>query len=99
MHHVLDFDRQRAPRFGEAMGQILDVADEGPRDITSRLARLEQRIRRGIDDGSLNRVEADQAMRTLESIRRDEAMLAARLDRLGEQLRAERREQRDDRRY
>ena len=29
--HVLDFDRQCAPRFGEAVGQILDVGDEGPR--------------------------------------------------------------------
>jgi hypothetical protein len=28
VHHVLDFDRQCAPRLGEAMSKILDVGDE-----------------------------------------------------------------------
>ena len=30
MHHVLDFDRQGAASLGEAIGQVLDVGDEGP---------------------------------------------------------------------
>ena len=84
------------------------------RDIRSRIERLDDRIRRGVETGSLNRTEADQANRILASIRRDdrmmrsrngslrprdEAMLTQRLDRLGETLREERREQREERRY
>jgi hypothetical protein len=31
VHHVLDFDRQCAPRLSEAISKILDVGDERPR--------------------------------------------------------------------
>lgn len=62
------------------------------RDLADRIARLEQRIRRGIDDGSLNRMEANQALRSLDAIRRDEAMLSDRVDRLSRQLRIDRRD-------
>lgn len=46
----------------------------------------------------MSRMEANQALRSVESLRREEAMLSARVDRLTEQLRADRRGQRDDRR-
>ncbi len=47
VHHVLDFDRQRAARLGEAMGQVLDVGDEG-----ARLGRRRFRfVERFGDDG------------------------------------------------
>lgn len=57
-----------------------DVAYQGrgtwtgaPADIRARTAWLDQRIRRGLDDGSLNRGEGKRALRTLNDIRRDEA--------------------------
>ena len=67
-------------------------------DLGARITRIEERIRRRIDNGSMSRMEANQALRTVEALRRDEAMLSARVDRLNEQLRADRRDQRDDRR-
>ena len=43
VHHVLDFDRQCAASVGEAMGQILDVGDEG-----ARLGRAALQVRRTV---------------------------------------------------
>lgn len=42
-------------------------------DIASREAWLDQSIRRGMDDGSLSRGDADRALRSLNGIRREEA--------------------------
>jgi hypothetical protein len=47
-------------------------ADTRP-DIASREAWLDQSIRRGMDDGSLSRGDADRALRSLNGIRREEA--------------------------
>ena len=47
VHHVLNFDRQCAARVGEAVGQILDVGDEGARLGRGRF-RFVERFR---DDG------------------------------------------------
>ncbi len=65
-----------------AGGYGRDVAYEGrdiwagaPLDIRQRESWLEQRIRRGMDDGSLNRFEANRALRELFQIRREEASL------------------------
>jgi hypothetical protein len=83
------------------------------RDVLARIDRMDQRIRRGFDDGSLNRREAREVSRDLQSIRdeaaslrtrsgrlrpRDEEALNDRLDRLSDRLRAERRDRDDDRR-
>ena len=72
------------------------------RDIDSRLARAEQRIRTGADSGTLARSDARQDLGELNSIRRqesdlrredgrlsesDDAMLQARLDRLNDRVR------------
>jgi|WetSurMetagenome_2_1015567.scaffolds.fasta_scaffold77623_2 hypothetical protein len=72
------------------------------RDVDGRAARLEQRIRISADNGSLSRADADRDLRSLTSIRRQEAdlrggdgqlspqsdaMLQARLDRLSDRLR------------
>ena len=46
---------------------------EASADIRSRQAWLDQRIRRGLNDGSLTRMEADRALRELAMIRRQEA--------------------------
>jgi hypothetical protein len=62
------------------------------RDLEDRIDRLEQRIRREMDDGSLDRGEANRALRSLDAIRRDEASLTDRLDRLSDQLRIDRRD-------
>jgi len=56
----------------------------GSRDFQSRVARLDQRIRRGIDDGSLSRMEANRAQRELSSIRREEARMPHRRGRLNQ---------------
>jgi hypothetical protein len=48
--------------------------DNGSRaDVRSRFDRLDQRIRAGLDDGSLNRMDGRRAMRTLSNIRREES--------------------------
>jgi hypothetical protein len=60
------------------------------RSLEDRIAWLDRRIRRGINDGSLNRLEANQALRSLDGIRRDEEELAGRVDGLTEQLRMDR---------
>ncbi|HET6970979.1 MAG TPA: glycine zipper 2TM domain-containing protein, partial [Phenylobacterium sp.] len=62
------------------------------RNLDDRIDRLDQRIRRGMEDGSLDRREARQALQSLESIRRDEAALTERLDQLSEQVRIDRRD-------
>ncbi len=79
--------------------------DNGQRDIQSRFMRIEQRISRGVDDGSLNRNEAQRDQYELSSIRRydrslrnrngaisarNEARVQQRLDRLSDRLRDDR---------
>ena len=74
----------------------------GQRDIQSRLARIEQRIDRGREDGILDRDEAQRAAEELASIRRydrslrtrngtisarNESLVQTRLDRLNDRLR------------
>jgi hypothetical protein len=80
-------------------------------DVDSRIARIDERIQRGRENGSLTRREARQARDTLNDIRheqhyrladgrwsdRDEARLQARLDQLSAQVRMDRRD--DERRY
>jgi uncharacterized protein YcfJ len=75
-------------------------------DIDSRIARIDDRIQRGREDGSLSRREASRARDTLNDIRqearyrradgrlsdRDEARLQARLDQLASQVRMDRRD-------
>jgi hypothetical protein len=46
-----------------------------PTDVRSRAAWLDQRIRRGLDDGSLTRGQGKRALRSLNDIRREEAGL------------------------
>lgn len=79
-------------------------------DIDTRMNRIEDRIQRGRDDGSLSRREAKRAMNSLNDIRRDEqyrirdgrldandqAMLETRLDRLSAQVRMDSGEFRHD---
>lgn len=75
-------------------------------DIDARQSWLGQRIRNGLDDGSLTRREGNMAMRTMASIEREEAglrtrngnlrprdeqMIQARLDSLSESIRVARR--------
>ncbi len=75
-------------------------------DIDARQSWLSQRIRNGLDDGSLTRREGDTALRTMASIEREEAslrtrrgalrprdeqMIQARLDTLTESVRIARR--------
>jgi hypothetical protein len=57
---------------------------DGPRDFRSRETRLQQRIRAGMNDGSLSRAEADRALRSLAAIRREEAGLRHYQGRLGQ---------------
>lgn len=83
-------------------GNGYNNGNSGQRDVPSRLARLEQRIERGVDQGNLNRNEAQRAQTELASIRRydrslrgrngqlstrNEALVQARLDRLSDALR------------
>jgi hypothetical protein len=65
-----------------AGGYARDTAYEGrgfwagaPLDVRAREDWLEQRIRRGMDDGSLTASEADRALRDLRQIRREEVRL------------------------
>lgn len=75
---------------GSASYASTTVRDQ--RSLEDRIERLEQRIRRGIDDGSLDRVEANRALRSLDLIRQDEDRLTERVDDLSEQLRFDRRD-------
>ncbi len=52
--------------------------DGTPADVRSRQAWLGDRIRSGLDDGSLTRREANRAFRSLEAIRREEVTLSRR---------------------
>ncbi|WP_421932179.1 glycine zipper 2TM domain-containing protein [Phenylobacterium sp.] len=83
-----------------------------PQDIRGRTAWLEQRIRTGMNDGSLSRAEANTALRSLNMIsrqergmrhyrngqlgRRDAAIIQAKLDTVAANIRLDRRD-RDDR--
>jgi uncharacterized protein YcfJ len=49
---------------------------DAPQDVRQREAWLRQRIERGMDNGSLTRQDARRAMRELDRIRSEEAMLA-----------------------
>jgi len=69
------------------------------RSLDERIDRLEERIRRGTQNGSMTRSEAYNAQRAVEALRRDEALLTDRVDRLEQQVRATRQDRRDDRRY
>ncbi len=77
-----------------------------PDDVAGRQAWLDQRIHRGLDDGSLTQGEGNRALRSLASINRDERalrsrtgtlrpnderMILARLDTLGDDVREMRR--------
>jgi hypothetical protein len=59
-------------------------APDGPQQ---RIARLQQRIDRGVNDGTLTRAEARRAQSELDALRRDADVLAQRLDDLGRDLR------------
>ena len=98
---------QAAPAYGTAASyQSRSDWRDAPQDVRSREMWLERRIQRSRDNGSLSRQEARNAMRTLESIRRDERMmrrdgrlsgreeatLMARLDNLNAQIRWDRRD-------
>jgi len=58
-----------------------------PTDLRQRIDWLQQRIQRGIADGSLDRREARQAQYQLDSIRRDADALDRRLDDVSRQIR------------
>jgi len=49
-----------------------------PRDPRQRMAWLDERIRRGANDGSLSPREADRALRDLDQVRREERRLSRR---------------------
>lgn len=79
-----------------------------PMDIRGRQAWLQQRVQRGLNDGSLSRAEADNAMRQLNMISRQErgmrhyrngrlgardtATIQARLDHVAADIRSDRRD-------
>lgn len=56
-------------------------------DLDTRIDRLEQRIRRGMQDGSLSTSEANRALRRLDAIRDDERRVVDNLDTLRSDLR------------
>lgn len=58
-----------------------------PENLQQRIDWLQQRIDRGIADGSLDRMEARRARVQLDQLRRDAAALDARLDDLSRSLR------------
>jgi len=57
--------------------------DGAPADLRSRSAWLEQRIRNGLSDGRLSQAEGRDALRSLDSIRREERGLRHYRGRLG----------------
>lgn len=58
-----------------------------PDGLQQRIAWLQQRIDRGVNDGSLTRAEARRAQSELDALRRDADVLDQRLDDLGRDLR------------
>lgn len=62
-----------------------------PEDTQQRIAWLQQRIDRGVSDGSLDRNEARRARLQLDTLRRDADALDSRLDSLSRNLRWSRR--------
>jgi hypothetical protein len=84
-------------------GQVQSTTYQTPaadtRSLDERIDRLEERIRRGTQNGSMTRSEAYNAQRALDALRRDEALLTDRVERLEQQVRATRQDRRDDRRY
>jgi hypothetical protein len=59
-------------------GETRTRTSTAPSDISGRMIWLDQRIHRGLNDGSLTRNEGDRALRTLASIGRDERNLRTR---------------------
>jgi hypothetical protein len=92
-----------APVYG--YNAAYDAGPDRPRDVRQRMAWLNERVRRGVDDGSLSPREADRAMRDLDQVRReerrmsrrgglrpnDEAYLQSRLDTISSEIRWSRR--------
>jgi hypothetical protein len=66
------------PPAGFRYGYGREFWNGAPRDIDQRLAWLETRLRRGMQDGSVTRNEANRAFRMLRDFRRREAVLTAR---------------------
>ena len=56
-------------------GETRQRSSNAPTDISGRLIWLDKRIHHGVDDGSLTRNEGDRALRTLNSIARQERSL------------------------
>jgi hypothetical protein len=67
-----------------------------PDGLRQRIDWLQQRIDRGVRDGSLDRQEARRAQWQLDALRRDAAALDGRLDDLSRSLRWARRDERRD---
>lgn len=63
-----------------------------PDGIYQRIDWLQQRINRGVADGSLSRSEARRVQRLLETLRRDAAKLDRRLDDIARKIRWQRRD-------
>jgi hypothetical protein len=57
---------------------------DAPRDVRQRFAWLNERIRRGQNDGSLSRREADRALRDLDQVQREERRMNHRRGRLSQ---------------
>jgi hypothetical protein len=73
----------------DARQQRVDYPNaRGAQSIDERQAELDQRIRRGMGNGRLSRVEGAQALRTLASIQREERSLRNRQGNLGPRGRA-----------
>lgn len=69
---------------------------DAPQGLQQRIDWLQQRIDRGISDGSLDRVEARRAQRDLDILERDARVLDQRLDSLSRNIRWSRRDNSSD---
>lgn len=93
-----------APSAGAYSANAGYTARDHSIDVDTRISRIDDRIQRGREDGSLSKKEARRAMNTLSDIRneenrhrlygrmseRDEAALQQRLDQLSAQIRMDR---------
>jgi len=55
---------------------------DSPRDVRQRISWLNERVRNGVNDGSLSRREAQRALRDLDQIQREESRMKHRHGRL-----------------